>query len=341
MRHLSLILVVAVHVACAGTAKIPLVSHDDTAWSLSLYIGTPPKPFTVFVDTGISDLFLPGSDCSTCAGHNLYYPKTSTTAVELNRTFSNSFGDGSKVEGDQFSETVTIGEFKAENQTIGVATQYSTNMAPDLFPADGLLGLAFESVSALEASPLVQTLVAQRQLDEPVFSLKLALNGSELFLGGKNGELFTGEITYTPVTQVGFWTVVLDSINVNQGSVLSNRTAIIDSGTTLTILSPSEANRFFSNIPGARASPEVGNGFYTYPCDHSPAVSLTFRGRSFNIAPDKFNLGVASAGSSDCIAGIVGQDIGIDSILVGATFLTNVYTIFDIGNKQVGFAALA
>ncbi|KAG0269041.1 hypothetical protein DFQ27_004973 [Actinomortierella ambigua] len=297
-------------------------------------------PFTVIVDTGTSDLFIPGPDCPTCAGHKTYDPKNSKTAVKLNRQFEIEFDENSKVQGVAYLETVTIGEFKAENQTIGVATQYSTNMGPDQFPADGLLGLAFESVSALAVSPLVQTLVAQGQLDEPVFSLKLASHGSELFLGGKNGELFTGEITYTPVTQEGFWTVALDSINVNQESVVSDRKAIIDSGTTLTIISPSEAEKLFSMIPGARSS-SVGNGFYTYPCDSSPAVSLTFRGRSFNIALDKFNLGAESEGSSDCIAGIAGQDLGVDHIIVGATFLTNVYTVFDVDKKQVGFASLA
>ncbi|KAF9164280.1 hypothetical protein DFQ26_001625 [Actinomortierella ambigua] len=340
MRRLSLILVVAVHVACAGTAQIPLESHNDTTWSLSLSIGTPPVSFNVIVDTGSSDLFIPGANCSTCGGHKLYYPQNSTSAVQLDRRFGIEFGDNSKVGGIAFSETVTIGDFVVKNQTIGVAAQFSADMTPDQFPTDGLLGLGFESFSTLDASPVFQTLVAQRQLDEPVFSLKLASYDSELFLGGTNSELFTGDITYTPVVNASFWTVMLDSIDVNQESVIPTRNAIIDSGTTLMVLSPSDAKAFFGSIPGARPSTEA-DGYYAYPCNSPLVVSLTFNGRSFDIAPDKLNLGSEEKDRSFCIAGIVGQENDLDSVLVGATFLTSVYTVFDIGKKQVGFAELA
>ncbi|KAF9164281.1 hypothetical protein DFQ26_001626 [Actinomortierella ambigua] len=340
MRHLSLILVVAVHVACAGTAKIPLESHSNTAWTFSLSIGSPPEPFSVIVDTGSPDLFIPGPSCTTCAGHKTYDHQKSETAVELDQKFEIEFDDDSKVQGDAYLETVTIGEFKAENQTIGVATQYSTTMAPDQFPADGLLGLAFESLSTLKASPLVQTLFSQGQLDEPVFSLKLASEKSELFLGGANGDLFTGEITYTPVVNASFWTVTLDSIDVSQKSVFSDRKAIIDSGSSLIVLSPSDAEVFFGNIAGARPSPVAGEGFYAYPCDPPPTVSLTFNGRSFDIAPDNLNLGVEYAGGNYCVAGIRGGKSGEEAILVGAPFMMSVYTVFDFGNEQVGFASL-
>ncbi|KAG0269040.1 hypothetical protein DFQ27_004972 [Actinomortierella ambigua] len=340
MKHLSLILVVAVHVACAGTAKIPLESHSNTAWTFSLSIGSPPELFNVIVDTGSPDLFIPGPDCPTCAGHKPYYPQNSTSAVKLDQPFEITFDDDSKVQGAAYLETVTIGDFKAENQAIGVATQYSTTMAPDQFPADGLLGLAFESLSTLKASPLVKTLFSQGQLDEQVFSLKLASYDSELFLGGANRGLFTGEITYTPVVNATYWTVTLDSIDVNQKSVFSDRKAIIDSGSSLIVLSPSDAKAFFGNIPGARPSSVAGEGFYAYPCNSPPTVSLTFNGRSFDITPDNLNLGVEYAGGDYCVAGIRGGKSDEEAILVGAPFMMSVYTVFDFGNEQVGFASL-
>ncbi|KAG0269042.1 hypothetical protein DFQ27_004974 [Actinomortierella ambigua] len=339
MRHLPLILVVAVHVACAGTG-IPLVSHKNEAWSLSLSVGDPLVTFTVLVSTGSSDLFLPGSACSTCDRRRRYDSSHSSASVDLGRTFEMSFGDGSKVEGDCFEDTVTIGDLKAEKQAIGVARQYSTNMSPDQFPADGLLGLAFESLSTLKASPLVQTLVSQGQLDASVFSLKLASDDSELFLGGTNDELFTGDITYTSVTEERYWQVTVGSIDVNQESVLSNHGAIIDSGTSRISLSPSDAEVFFSKIPGARPSSE-GDGQYAYPCDSLPTVSLTFNGRSFEIAPDKFKSRLESEDSSDCIAVVAGDGRDGEPIVIGTAFLMNVYTVFDIDNTQVGFASLA
>jgi len=60
-------------------------------------------------DTGSSDLFLPSPICgSDCSGHSLYDPSASSTAQELSKTFLLAFGDGSTVEGEQFTDVVSI-----------------------------------------------------------------------------------------------------------------------------------------------------------------------------------------------------------------------------------------
>ena len=89
---------------------------------------------------------------------------------------------------------------QAVDQILGVATEYSSGFAVDQFPADGLMGMAFPSLSAYPADPVFQSLVSQNQMDESVFSFKLATSGSELYLGGANSALYTGGFTYTPVT---------------------------------------------------------------------------------------------------------------------------------------------
>ena len=89
---------------------------------------------------------------------------------------------------------------QATKQTLGAAKTYSTGFSSDNFPADGLLGMAFKSLSDYNANPLFQSLVAQGKTTSSVFSFKLASSGSELYIGGKNSNLYTGSITYTPVT---------------------------------------------------------------------------------------------------------------------------------------------
>ncbi|EEB96354.1 hypothetical protein MPER_04527, partial [Moniliophthora perniciosa FA553] len=81
------------------------------------------------------------------------------------------------------------------------------------------------------------------------------------------------------------------------------------------------------------ASQTAGPGFFT-------EISLTFGGRDFSVSPDTFNLGLLSQGSNDCVGGIAGGS-PVDFWVVGDVFLQNVYTVFDVGNKQVGFADLA
>jgi len=62
------------------------------------------------------------------------------------------------------------------------------------------MGLAFQSISKFHASPVFQTLISEGVVTSQVFGLKLASSGSELFLGGVNSALFTGDFTWVSLT---------------------------------------------------------------------------------------------------------------------------------------------
>lgn len=132
----------------------------------------------------------------------------------------------------------------------------------------------------------------------------------------------------------------MDAVEGNGQTILSNIGAIIDTGTSLVTGDPSQVADFYSALGGTDASSTAGPGYYTFPCNSFPDVSFTFGGTSFSISAETLNLGQASAGSSDCVSGIVGQDTGSSSWLIGDVFLQNVYTKFDVGNSRVGFALL-
>ena len=118
---------------------------------------------------------------------------------------------------------------------------------------------------------------------------------------------------------------------------------------------------FYAQVPGAQMAPEVGQGFWTVPCNAIPAVSLTFGGKAFAISPSTFNLGKVQTGSGNCVGGVVSsisvpptpfwvvggtsdsllRVLAMDTDILADVFLQNVYTAFDMGNAQVGFADLA
>lgn len=108
------------------------------------------------------------------------------------------------------------------------------------------MGMGFKTISHYGADPVFQSLVAQGQTTESAFAFKLASEGSELFLGGTNSNLFTGAFTYTPVTTQGYWQVNLESLTVNNEVVLSSVAAIIDTGTTLVIITTERAAPFLT-----------------------------------------------------------------------------------------------
>lgn len=176
--------------------------------------------YTVAFDTSSSDLFLPSVDCGpSCSGHKAYDPSASANSQNLGVSFEIHVENGASVSGEQYSDVVQIAgltvcrstprfflslyadvPYQANNQTLGLATNYPTNLQSSQFAADGLMGLAFESISAYNATPVFQTLISQDVLTSPVFGLKLATSGSELFLGGTNDTLFTGNFTWVPLT---------------------------------------------------------------------------------------------------------------------------------------------
>ncbi len=60
--------------------------------------------------------------------------------------------------------------------------------------------LAFQSISKFNGTPVFQTLISEGVVTSQVFGFKLASNGSELFLGGTNSKLYTGDFTWVSLT---------------------------------------------------------------------------------------------------------------------------------------------
>ncbi|KAI5117874.1 hypothetical protein M0805_006576 [Coniferiporia weirii] len=329
------------------TGSDPLTDDlDGELWQGAISVGTPANTFTVDFDTGSSDLFLPGTACTSanCEGHKLYNTAASSTAVDQHRTFSIEFADDSTVSGEVFEDTVTIAGLTATKQTVVAASQYSSGFALDVSPPDGLMGLAFQSISNSDSSPVFMTFVSEGQTTESVFGFTLLDSGGELFLGGTDTTAFTGSLTFTPlITTPSFWEISMAGASVGTKKVVTKAVdAIVDTGTTLLIGDTTNVKAIYAAIPGsADASRTVGEGFFTVPCDAIPSdVSIDIAGKSFTLSADSFNFGQVSAGSSSCVGGIVADDSEGFWIL-GDVFLRNVYAEFDVGNLQVGFAPVA
>ncbi|KAF8480125.1 acid protease [Russula ochroleuca] len=323
-----------------GSGGDPLTDFKAKLWYGTISVGTPAVSFTVDFDTGSSDLFLPSPKCgSSCSGHNLYDPSKSSTAKDLSETFSLAYGDGSTVTGEQFTDVVSIVNLTAKSQTLGAATQYSSGFMSSGFPADGLMGLGFESISEYDAPPLFQTLISEGVLTSQVFGTKFAASGSELFIGGTNSALYTGSFTYLPLTIEAHWQATFTSISVNGKSVVGSTAAIFDTGTTSIVGDAAGIAAIFNSISGAQA---VGDGSYTIPCSFNTPISFNVGGKAVSISPASFNLGPISQGSSSCTAGAFADPtLTANFWILGDVFLQNVYTAWDVGGGRIGFATLA
>lgn len=109
----------------------------------------------------------------------MYLPVASTNIDVIS-----TYGDGSSSSGPVYTDAVSVGGMKADGQYFSAVTTVSDSFGND--PEDGILGLAYSSISELNKPPFFQTLMDQKKVDKGMFSFRLAKTGSELFLGGTN-----------------------------------------------------------------------------------------------------------------------------------------------------------
>ncbi|KAH7334392.1 aspartic peptidase domain-containing protein [Rhizoctonia solani] len=350
----------------AQNNTIPLTDIGaDLLWSGPVQVGTPFRTVNVDFDTGSSDFFLASDQCPTaqCAGKNLYVASQvissfyagsgdadspliqSSTSAKTANTFQISFGDGSAVRANVFTDVVSIGGLAITNSGVGAVTQLSqsfTNAGGDT--SDGLMGMAFPVLAESKQTPYFTNL-AKLSPTQGMVSFKFVgknAPGSELTVGGMDTAAFTGQMAFSPVlTTQGqpptFWTIRMGQATVGGNAVqTTSQFATIDTGTSVVIAPQADAQAIYAAIPGSQLGQ---NGLFTYPCNANPDVALSFAGQNFNIKAADMSLGSDATGTT-CVGSIV-PSAQRNAWLVGDSFLKNVYTVFDQTNLQVGFAKLA
>jgi cathepsin D len=202
----------------------PLTDVDGQIWFGTVYVGTPSVAFTINFDTGSSDFVIPGLACDWQG--TKYNPAASATSVALGQNFEVEFGDGSEASGSLYNDTVTIVGLAATRQTFGSASIFGRDFRDT---EDGIMGMAFRSLSEYNANPVFQNLVDQGQTTLPYFAMKLTAGNSELDIGGLVSVLYTGPITWVPVLNQEYWEVRFDSLKIGGEVLVAASPCIIDS----------------------------------------------------------------------------------------------------------------
>lgn len=106
---------------------------------------------------------------------------------------------------------------------------------PDSFTRfDGILGLAYDTISVNHIVPPVYNMINQGLIDEPVFSFRIGSSendGGEAIFGGIDSSAYTGKLEYVPVRRKAYWEVPLESVSFGDDVLeLENAGAAIDTG---------------------------------------------------------------------------------------------------------------
>jgi len=238
---------------------------------------------------------------------------------------------------------------------------------------DGLIGLGLSSPSTSFPTVLDDWIHSNGLHD--AFAIQLGPNGGAISLGGYNPSYFTGEILWTPLLHHNGWyqiplpQISVGNTNIQYSTQIQKAKAAIDSGTTY-VLVPTDvfaqiassiasyASQSSSSCPHSICGPMASTIFYTGLCSSDidlqtlPTIRFTFQRKmtisetkhhhvgyfTLSLTPRQYTYAKYTQNGRDCTA--YGIGIGPNDVFVlGDTFMTSYYSIFDRQNMRLGLAA--
>lgn len=331
---------------------LPLTDVMNAQYFAEITLGTPPQSFSVVMDTGSSNLWVPSSRCKSipCLFHKKFDSSKSETYKQNDTKFTIHYGSGN-IEGVISNDVLTVGDLVIKGQDFGESIKES-GMAFIFGRFDGIFGLGFPSISVNGIVPPFQKMCDLKLLPENIFSVWLGDNrkdqeGGEIIFGGMNPSHFRPPINYVPVIRAGYWEVALDLVKYGKHSITKSnkrRSAAIDTGTSL-IAAPENVVEDLNKKIGAKKNLM---GQYTIDCDKIQdlkVLTFVFNNQDYPLSPDDYILRVSSGGNQEmCLSSFMSiklpPELG-ELWIVGDVFLRKYFTVYDWENKQVGFAESA
>ncbi|KAL1902922.1 hypothetical protein Sste5346_000834 [Sporothrix stenoceras] len=327
---------------------------SDAEYLCEVSIGTPPQKLQLDFDTGSADLWVISTElpASSQKNHTAFDPSKSTSFSQMEGySWKITYGDDSSASGDVGTDVLNLGGLEIPNQSVELAKKVSAEFAQN--EGDGLLGLAFSKINTVTKSHSskpqktpVENLVANNtlptdaQLFTSCFYSERDNKQSFYTFGFIDQDLVTAsgkDIAWTPVdNSQGFWQVASTSATVAGKSIArSGNSAIVDTGTSLCMVSDDVCKALYASIPGA--SYDSSQQAYTFPdsvtVSQLPAFSVAIGDTQFVIQPEDLVYGDAQDGVY--YGGIQSRgDLSFD--ILGDVFLKSIYAIWDIGNTRFG-----
>ncbi|KAK1224052.1 hypothetical protein PQX77_008382, partial [Marasmius sp. AFHP31] len=358
-------LIAAVDPPCSDPVECGMHSAEleieltDIGYFCEAFFGTPPRRFKLLVDTGSADLWVPGENCrgyneSTpgCGPHASIGHNSSSSFRDTQDVFFIVYGSG-HVLGLMATDHLSIANLTVENFRFGATEKESRSVISANIPWDGILGLAQPDLARQpNGIQFIDALMNTSQISEPITSFKIPRHldaekeGSEgeMTIGGMNPEKYHEDtvVTMKNVNNKGFWEAPIDGLSINGFEVewvTNNRSGVLDTGTSLVVMPPSDAYAIHSLIPGAHYDGKFRH--WTVPCTANTSMSIGFGGTSFWIDPRDLVFDVP-INETTCYSGIAEGDLGLGETvwLVGDTILKNVYLSLNRAKDEISMAEL-
>jgi len=345
----------ALRAAGNGVDPVEEIDFDDTSYVADITIGTPPQTFTVIMDTGSANLWVPGIECAStkpCTGKQQFDGSQSSTYATDGKPFKISYGTGS-CSGYDATDNVCLGDI-CINNGFGVATHLAPFFAGQ--PMDGILGLAFQALAVNKIKPPVQTMIDEGLLDNPWFTVWLTTTRAENTTGGliTIGDYDTthcdAAVDWVPLTAATYYQFNLDGVKVGSNSQTKEEVVIMksggaataaktisDTGTSL-IAGPTQQIQQIVKQLGGVLDPK--QGVYMVDCDAAktlPPVIFTINGKDYPVHPQNY-VDILSPDDPRCFLGFQGFNGGLfgPSWILGDCWIREYCQVYDMGGKRLG-----
>jgi hypothetical protein len=256
------------------------------------------------------------------------------------------FESGEAAQGDYALDVLNIGGTVVQDMEFGI--MYTTTVTESIL---GVSFPAFESIvlnggSAYNNLPTL--LVNQGYIQSRAFSVWLNddedTSGVVLF-GGVDTDKYYGDLVTLPLVegpgdpQVRQFYVTLQGVQVtgSSGNIITPnggstpQAALLDTGTTFILLPDTLAESIWAELGAV-----VSNGFPNIECSLASSnitVDFIFTGITINVPLSQII--DPNPGQTDCILGLLSNS---EETVLGDTFLSSAYVVFDLDNKQAHLA---
>jgi len=328
-------------------SNISITDYMNAQYYGEIGIGDPLQNFNVIFDTGSSNLWVPSSECNKCSHHQLYDHTKSSTYQKNGSDFHIEYGSGT-VNGFISQDTVTLGTLKVPKVNFAEVTK-EPGLVFKESKFDGILGLAWRSISIDDMEPVFNQMIDMGIVNQSLFSFYLSSDADtngELLLGNYNKDRVKDGIFYVPLTSETYWEINMKSLSIINQSMISTNRAIVDTGTSL-LVGPTKDIKKLAEFVGAKHI-FLNKNEYTYPCEkinELPKIEIELCNEKnckiFELYPNDYIIRQSLGNQSICLLGFTGMDIPEPNgplFILGDVFIRKFYTIFDVGNQQIGFS---
>ncbi|KAI4531210.1 hypothetical protein MG293_019068 [Ovis ammon polii] len=350
MKWMVLALVCLQALAAAALVKIPLKKFKSIRETmkekglledfLRTYKHDPAQKYR-FGDFSVATEPMDYMDSQACTSHPRFNPSLSSTYSSNEQTFSLQYGSGS-LTGLLGYDTLTVQGIQVPNQEFGLSkTEPGTNFLYAKF--DGIMGMAYPSLSVDGATTVLQGMVQEGALTSPIFSFYLSSqqgsqDGGAVIFGGVDSRLYTGQIYWAPVTQELYWQIGIEEFLIGDqatGWCSAGCQAIVDTGTSLLTV----PQQFLSALLQATGAQKDQYGQFPVDCNNIqnlPTLTFVINGMQFPLPPASY---ILSNDDSYCVLGVevtyIPSQNGQPLWILGDVFLRSYYSVYDLGNNRV------